>query len=684
MTTDLRYIKNIGPKRERHLEKLGVFTIADLLYHFPRRYEDRSNLKKFYQLQDGETETIQGTVLGCQEISPRRGLNILKAALHDGLSMGYAVWFNQPYLKRQLAQGKELIVSGRAEKKYGAIQIMVSDYEVVDADDPVHTGRIVPVYPTTEGLPQRALRGIMKSVVDEKAGELQEFLPPAITQRHRLLSLRAALTGIHFPDGPEIIEQARRRLVFEELFMLQLALAALKSGNTKAVKGIRHKPDGPLTWQFIEGLPYALTAAQQRVLAEISADMERDVPMNRLVQGDVGSGKTVVAAAALVKAVASGYQGVLMAPTEILAEQHYMGLSEVLGPIGLRVGQLTGSLTKKEKSLMLEGIRKGEFDLVVGTHAVIQDEVQFYRLGLAVTDEQHRFGVRQRARLQEKGSNPDVLVMTATPIPRTLALTLYGDLDVSVIDELPPGRQPVKTYCRTEKSLPKVYDFISQQVAAGRQAYVVCPLVEESEKIDVGAAVELADRLCGVFPDLNIGLVHGRLKPDQKEAVMRRFRDGEVQLLVATTVIEVGVNVPNATIMLINDAERFGLAQLHQLRGRVGRGEHQSFCILVADPGTDEGKARMNIMEATADGFILAEEDLKLRGPGEFFGTRQSGLPELKIANILRDTDMLELSRREAFALIEADPGLKKPEHLVLRQKLLEKFKNRWHFVNIS
>lgn len=684
MTTDLRYIKNIGPKRERHLEKLGVFTQEDLFYHFPRRYEDRGNLKKFYQLQDGETETIQGTVLGSQEIRPRRGFNILKVALHDGLSTGYAVWFNQLFLKRQMTQGKELIISGRAEKKYGASQIIVSDYEVVDADDPVHTGRIVPIYPTTEGLPQRALRSIMKNVVDENAGKLQEFLPPEILQKYALLPLMAAISGIHFPDSPETIEQARKRLVFEELFMLQLALAALKSGNTKDIKGIRHKSDGPQYRKFMTGLPYALTSAQQKVLAEISADMEKEAPMNRLVQGDVGSGKTVVAAAALVKTVENGYQGVLMAPTEILAEQHFIGLSELLAPIDLRVGLLTGSLTKKEKSAMLEGIRGGAFDVVVGTHAVIQDEVQFYRLGLAVTDEQHRFGVRQRARLQEKGYNPDVLVMTATPIPRTLALTLYGDLDVSVINELPPGRRPVKTYWRTENSLPKVYEFIRQQVMAGRQAYVVCPLVEESEKIDVGAAVELADRLCEVFPDLNIGLVHGRLKPDQKETVMRRFRDGEIQVLVATTVIEVGVNVPNATIMLINDAERFGLAQLHQLRGRVGRGEHQSYCILVADPNTDEGKARMKIMESTSDGFILAEEDLKIRGPGEFFGTRQSGLPELKIANILRDTDILEISRREAFALIAADPGLTKPEHVALRQKLLEKFKNRWHFVNIS
>ncbi len=674
MTTDLRYIKNIGPKRVKLLEKLGIFSLADLLYYFPRRYEDRSNLKKFHQLQDGDTETIQGTVLACQEVRPRRGLNILKVALHDGVSVGYAVWFNQLFLKKQFNQGKELIISGRVEKKYGGIQISVSDYEVIDTEDPVHTGRIVPVYPTTEGLPQRTFRNIMKNVVDEHAGLLQEFMPRYLRQKYGWLPLTEAVSQIHFPASPDDLIQARKRLVFEELFLLQLGLAILKAGSHKNVQGIRHKPDGPLYQAFLDRLPFALTTAQQKVLSEIITDMEKENPMNRLVQGDVGSGKTVVAAAALVKTVASGCQGVLMAPTEILAEQHFEGLCELLEPLEIKVGLLTGSLTKKEKTAMLESIRKGAIDVLVGTHALIQEEVCFNRLGLAVTDEQHRFGVRQRARLQEKGTNPDVLVMTATPIPRTLALTLYGDLDISVINELPPGRRPVKTYWRTEKSLPKVYAFISQQVAAGRQAYVVCPLVEESEKIDVGAAVEMADRLTEVFPDYNIGLVHGRLKKSQKEAVMQRFRTGEVQVLVATTVIEVGVNIPNANIMLINDAERFGLAQLHQLRGRVGRGEHQSFCIMVANPKTDEGKARMKIMEQTTDGFILAEEDLQLRGPGEFFGTRQSGLPELKIADILRDTEVLELSRREAFALIAADPGLLQPDNVLLKEKIAEKF----------
>jgi ATP-dependent DNA helicase RecG len=570
------------------------------------------------------------------------------------------------------------------EKKYGGTQIIVSDYETVDSDDPVHTGRIVPIYPATEGLPQRVLRNIMKNVIDENTGQMPDFLPPELIQKYGLLPLSEAVTGIHFPDNWETIAKARKRLVFEELFMLQLALAALKNGGKKEIKGIRHKPSGPLVRKFVTGLPYALTFSQQKVLDEIFCDMEKNTPMNRLVQGDVGSGKTVVAAAALAKSVESGCQGVLMAPTEILAEQHFLGLTELFQHHHIRVGLLTGSLTGKEKTAMLKAIREGAVDIVVGTHALIQDEVHFYRLGLAVTDEQHRFGVRQRARLQEKGYNPDVLVMTATPIPRTLALTLYGDLDISVINELPPGRRPVKTYWRTERSLPKVYDFIRQQVRQGRQSYIVCPLVEESEKIDVGAAVEMADSLCKVFPELNIGLVHGRLRSDQKDEVMHRFRTGEIQVLVATTVIEVGLNVPNATIMVINDAERFGLAQLHQLRGRVGRGEHQSYCILVADPKTDESRSRMRIMEETSDGFVLAEEDLKLRGPGEFFGTRQSGLPELKIADILRDADIMEISRQEAFSLIAADPGLTRPEHGPLKQKLLEKFKNRWHFVNIS
>ncbi len=680
----LQFLKSVGPKRARLLNKLGIRTVRDLLYHFPRRYEDRSTLKKFHQLRDGETETVMGTVVGTQDIRPRKGLTITKAALHDGSSLGYAVWFNQPYIKKQIPQGAEILVTGKVDRKYGNIQISVTDFEITDKDDPVHTGRIVPIYPATEGLQARALRSILKFALDTYGPSQQEFLPDYLLDKYGFVSLPEALAEVHFPEKLEDIEEARRRLVFEELFLLQLGAGLLKL-NEMQEKGIRHKKGGPLMKNFFARLPFKFTGAQQRVLTEIFKDMEDEKPMNRLVQGDVGSGKTVVAAAALVKTVESGYQGAMMAPTEILAGQHFEGLKELLEPLGVQVSLLTGSLARAEKARAVEGIRTGQVDIVVGTHAVIQDEVEFQRLGLAITDEQHRFGVRQRAKLKEKGYNPDVLVMTATPIPRTLALTVYGDLDISVIDELPPGRQAIKTRWISGQMKDRVYKFIREQVKEGRQVYYVCPLVEESEKLDVQAAVELAEMLqTRVFKDLTVGLMHGRLKQEVKDTVMREFKNGNVDILVATTVVEVGVNVPNATVMVIEDADRFGLAQLHQLRGRVGRGAHQSYCILIASPATEEGRARMNIMQSTADGFVIAEEDLKLRGPGEFFGTRQSGMPDLKIADIIKDVKILQTARDEALALIRRDPGLARPEHANLKEMVKEKFRETDNYINIS
>lgn len=449
-------------------------------------------------------------------------------------------------------------------------------------------------------------------------------------------------------------------------------------------KGVQHRPDGPLMQRFRQYLPFTLTPAQEKVIAQIFRDMESEKPMNRLLQGDVGSGKTVVAAAALVKTVDSGYQGAMMAPTEILAEQHYLTLQEFFWPLGIKVALLTGSLSRREKENYLRGLKSGEYDIAIGTHALIQDEVEFARLGLVVIDEQHRFGVHQRARLRNKGYNPDVLVMTATPIPRTLALTVYGDLDLSVIDQLPPGRKEVKTYWVTPAQRGKVYKFLRQQLEAGRQAYLVCPLIEESEKLEVEAATRKVKEVEAVFGDFRVGLLHGRMKAEEKEEIMQRFRAGEVDILVATTVIEVGVNVPNATVMIIEDADRFGLAQLHQLRGRVGRGEHQSYCIMIADPKTDEGRARMQVMTATSNGFVIAEEDLKIRGPGELMGTRQSGLPDLKIADLIRDAGLLETAKKAAEELLERDPELSAPEHRLLREAVLEKFKDRWDYLHIS
>lgn len=682
--SELQFLKSVGPKRIRLLNKLGINSVKDLMYHFPRRYEDRSQLKKFYQIQDGEIETVTGKVVGCQDLRPRKGLTITKAAIHDGTSVGYAVWFNQPFVKKQIPQGTEILITGKVDRKFGNVQITVTDYEVSALDDPVHSGRIVPVYPATEGLQAKTLRSIMKSAVDKYTARQQEFLPGQILNKFGFIELPEALTQIHFPATMEEMEEARRRLVFEELFLLQIGVGMLKLTKTGET-GIKHKRQGPLAEQLRSQIPFDLTRAQLRVLDEIYQDMEDEKPMNRLIQGDVGSGKTVIAAAALVKTVESGYQGAMMAPTEILASQHYEGLQELLEPLGVRVALLTGSLGRNEKSETIDDIKNGRVDIVVGTHAVIQEEIEFQRLGLAVTDEQHRFGVKQRAKLKEKGYNPDVLVMTATPIPRTLALTIYGDLDISVIDELPPGRQPIKTSWISSGMKNKVYKFIREQVGQGRQVYYICPLVEESDKIDVQAAVELAETLrTRVFPDLNVGLMHGRLKQDEKDEVMRSFKNGELNILVATTVVEVGVNVPNATVIVIEDADRFGLAQLHQLRGRVGRGSYQSYCILVASPSTEEGRARMKIMQSTCDGFLIAEEDLKLRGPGEFFGTRQSGLPDLKIADIIKDVKTLQIAREEALRLLESDPGLKKKEHLRLKEEISQRFMGTDNYIKTS
>jgi ATP-dependent DNA helicase RecG len=681
----IQFIKHVGPQRGVILQNMGITTAADLLYHFPRTYEDRSQFKQAKDLQHGERETIQGVVVGSQTLKPRRGLNITKVAIDDGSSVVYGVWYNQAHVKKQLAQGTKVIVSGKVDRGYGVVQLNVDDFEVWEAGETLHTGRIAPIYTGSGKLNSRTLRMIIKGLLDSIIPGIKEFLPPSLLEKYRLMPLAQALQEIHFPPTLEAARLAKRRFIFEELFLLQLGLARLKGAFTKDKKGLVHLREAALVQEFSDCLPFQLTGAQERVLASVFKDMESPQIMSRLIQGDVGSGKTVIAALGLVKSVAGGYQGAMMAPTEILAEQHYQNLRQLLQPLGITVGLLTGSITKKQKRDLLADIKAGLVGIVVGTHALIQEEVEFKTLGLIVIDEQHRFGVRQRGVLQQKGYNPDVLVMTATPIPRTLALTLYGDLDLSVIDELPPGRKPVKTHWVSPNKAPGMYGFIREQVEQGRQAYVVCPLVEESEKVDLEAATTLAETWQQqVFPNLVIGLLHGRMKAQEKDGVMEDFRQGKIQILVSTTVIEVGVDVPNATIMVVKDAERFGLAQLHQLRGRVGRGEHQSFCLLISDTHSEEGMARLRIMEKSADGFIIAEEDLKLRGPGEFFGTRQSGLPDLKVADILRDAQVLEVAREEAFRLVAYDPKLEAPEHKLLAEHLRRKFKDRLNFINIG
>ncbi len=572
------------------------------------------------------------------------------------------------------------MLHGKVERYRNVLTLRHPDFEIVgnDEDERLHTGRLVPIYPATEGLQQRQLRRIMRMVVDEHAAAVADPLPLEMRLRRALPELAAALRDIHVPESEVALAPARHRLAFDDFLLLQLGLAILR-GRTNSANGLAMAPRGRLVAGLRASLPYTLTGAQERVWDEIRRDMAAPHPMHRLLQGDVGSGKTVVAALAVLTAIEAGYQAAVMAPTEILAEQHLLTLQRLLAPLGIAIQLLTSGIKGRERAERLANVAAGNVHCVVGTHALVQEGVEFRRLGLAVVDEQHRFGVAQRARLRDKGEHPDLLVMTATPIPRTLALTLYGDLDLSLLDEMPPGRQRVKTYARKESARPRVYRFLRDQIAAGRQVYIVYPLVEESEVMDLRAATAMAERLrADVFPDLTVGLLHGRLTAAEKEAVMRRFKAGEIHLLVSTTVIEVGIDVPNASVMVIEHAERFGLSQLHQLRGRVGRGPWKSFCILMqGDHPSEDARRRVEAITATNDGFEVAEADLRLRGPGEFFGTRQSGLPEFRVADLLRDGAVLEEARGEALGLVAADPDLRAPEHRALREALLARWRGK-------
>lgn len=668
----IQYVKGVGPRRAELFKKIGIETVRDLLYHFPRRYEDRRTCTAA-TAQHGEVACLVGTVMGGQELKPRRGLTITKLALHDGKAVFWAVWFNQPYIRNHLRSGARIAVAGKVDRSFGRVEIHVSEWE--PAEGMLHTGRIVPIYAATENLPQKAIRSAVRTALDECGEAIDEYLPPRLLARLNLPEFPRAVRQVHFPASFAEAEAARQRFIFEELFLLQLALARRRAGMRRTIKAFRHGPDGELIAALRRTLPFRLTAAQERAWRQVTEDMQRPEPMQRLLQGDVGSGKTIVSVLALLKAVEGGLQGALMAPTEILAEQHYLKLQDLLAPLGLRPHLLTGSLDMETRNANLKAIAAGEAGIVVGTHALIQENVSFARLGLVVIDEQHRFGVRQRAMLQEKGITADLLVMTATPIPRTLALTLYGDLDISVIDQLPPGRQAVETLYMPPQKMDSVYERIRGEVARGHQVYVVCPLIEESEQLQNHAASELAQHLQEhVFPDCRVGLLHGRMRAEAREATMDAFRRGCIDILVTTTVIEVGVDVPNATGMVVLDAERFGLAQLHQLRGRVGRGSDRSWCILTGLPRTREARARLQALVATGDGFKLAEEDLRLRGPGEFFGVRQSGLPEFRIADPVRDIRILEVARNEARRLVEADPELVHPENRPLQAVLEARF----------
>jgi ATP-dependent DNA helicase RecG len=662
----VQYVKGVGPSLAEALQRLGVATAEDLILHFPRDYQDRTHLTPISQLTDGETATVIARVASADSRKARTGITVTRVVVEDDTGLVSLVFFNQRYLQDQFTRlrGRQILIHGQPVRDRWDMQFRSPDWEPLsEVDSP---RRVLPIYPLCEGLTQGRLRRAIAAALDRCLHLMPEPIPHYLRERRSLPDVWSALRGVHQPDSIEEMERARRRLVYEELLVLQVALAARRNALNRE-PGVQF-PDAPtVAARFAQQLPFELTAAQQRVVQQITADMASPRPMNRLLQGDVGSGKTVVAACAIAAAVEAGYQAAVMAPTEILAEQHHRVFRNLLEPFGVRVSLLIGSLSAAERQAACQAVATGQSHVAIGTHALIQEGVAFGNLGLVVIDEQHRFGVVQRASLRAKGVNPDVLVMTATPIPRTLALTVYGDLDVSIIDEMPPGRRPVRTHWKRAGDRQKVYEGIRRLVSEGRQAYIVCPLVEESEKLAAQAATDLAERLQReVFPDLKVGLLHGQMRPAEKDAAMDDFRAGRTHVLVTTTVIEVGVDVPNASVMVVEDAERFGLAQLHQLRGRVGRGEHQSYCVLLGDARTPEGEARLQVMASTTDGFRIAEEDLRLRGPGEFYGTRQSGLPSLRIANVVRDLGVLEQAREDAQQLVEGDPDLAEPEHRIL------------------
>ncbi len=722
LESPLEHISGVGKSMAQSFRRLGVKTVRDLLYHFPHRYDDYSKQKRVADLQIGATETVVVSVIDVRSFGTRSGMSGLEVLVGDDSGSIKVVFFRQPWLAKQFFPGKMIVLSGKVDTFQGLRQMTGPTWEPYSDDELIHTGRLVPVHPLTKGLVERSARTLIKQVVDWAAPMVEDHVPAVVRERAGLMPLGQAIAQMHFPDDQERLQQARKRLGFDEFLLIQLGVLQRKV-LWQTERGYAMEFNEPVHEEFLSQLPFEMTGAQVRALEEIFHDMGRPVPMARLLQGDVGSGKTAVAAASSVQAVANGFQVAIMAPTEILAEQHYKGLKSLLGKVrvprnqpssaqldtglpgesaawqaaidpahearlreiqlllgmtpdddlsgeGVRVALLTGSLGARERRRVLEAIAQGEVDVVVGTHALITESVRYAQLGLVVVDEQHRFGVEQRQRLKDKGFNPHMLVMTATPIPRTLTLTIYGDLDTSVLDELPPGRQDIKTRWITTAERDKAYKHMRQQISRGRQAFVVCPLVDESEKVELPSAEEMYAKLSHeIFPDLRVALIHGKMQPREKDQVMVSFRNHEFDILVATAVIEVGIDVPNATTILIEGAERFGLAQLHQFRGRVGRGVHQSFCVLVSDKNNEVTTQRLEAMEETRDGFKLAEIDLQIRGPGEFFGTRQSGTPDLKVAR-LADTRLLHAANVEAQKILVDDPKLEHPGHAMLKQKV--------------
>ncbi|MFD3268963.1 ATP-dependent DNA helicase RecG [Paenibacillus dendritiformis] len=659
-------VKGVSALKQTELHAFGIFTVADLLDYFPFRYED-FHLRRLSEVKDGDKVTVEGRIMSHPVLQRygRKSRLTCRVLVEEWLIT--ATWFNRPYLREQLEQGRDIVLTGKWDQR--RMQLTVSTSEFPDKGTS-RIGTLQPVYSVGGKITQAWMRKTIAQALQQFGEAMTEPLPPEMLRRYRLIPRKQAVRAMHLPHDVEEGKQARRRLVYEELLLFQLKLHAFRALTRERSDGVAFMVDNATVRQFTRSLPFELTDGQKQAITDILHDMRQPSCMNRLLQGDVGSGKTVVAATALFAAVRAGYQGALMVPTEILAEQHMRSLSKLFEPHGIEVGLLTGSLTERKRRDVLAALQMGMIDILVGTHALIQEDVQYRKLGLVITDEQHRFGVNQRSILRRKGWNPDVLTMTATPIPRTLAITVFGDLDVSSIRERPAGRKPIKTYWVKHDMLDRVLGFIRREAEAGHQAYVICPLIEESDKLDVQNAIDVHVQMQQAFPDLPVGLLHGRMTPAEKDEAMRSFSAGETKVLVSTTVIEVGVDVPNATLMIVMDAERFGLSQLHQLRGRVGRGGHQSYCVLIADPKSEVGQERMRIMTETEDGFELSQRDLELRGPGDFFGTKQSGLPEFKLADMANDYAVLEQARDDAAALIRSETFWTSPDYGGLREVL--------------
>ena len=658
LTKDVKYVKGVGPNRVKLLNKIGIYNLGDLITYYPRDYEDRSKPRMIQNLVNGEDSLIKAVAVSrVVEIRLKNRMCMYKLVVQDETAKCTIIWFNQSYLKNKFIIGETYYFFGKANIRMGKFEMSSPVFDDVNTKN--NTGRIIPIYSSTYSLSQNTIRKIIENGLEMVDGNLEENMPEYILDNYNLLGINEATKKVHFPESFEEFKEARKRLVFEELLTMQVALLGLKNKYSRDIKGIEFAKEYKFS-DIINDLPFNLTNAQIRVLQEIENDMEKDKSMNRLLQGDVGSGKTIVSIIGAYTAVKSGYQAAIMAPTSILASQHLESFTEILEKYNIRCELLISSITKKKKEEILEKLKNGEIDVLIGTHAILEDNVIFKNLGLVVTDEQHRFGVRQRSKIASKGKNPDVLVMTATPIPRTLALILYGDLDISIIDELPPNRKKIDTFAVTKQMEERVNNFIKKQIEEGRQCYIVCPLVEENEEIDAKSVLELAEKYKNeTFKEYKVEYIHGKMRPKEKDEIMLEFKEGKIDILISTTVIEVGVNVPNSSIMVIENAERFGLAALHQLRGRVGRGEYKSYCILKYNSKSDVVRQRMKIMQDTNDGFVIAEKDLELRGTGEFFGTKQHGIPDFKIANLFEDIPILKMVQDLSKKIEEEDPRIR-------------------------